>query len=238
MKVMRATKGPRLWVALDGLTTKQSETIAKANQLHKEVEGDYGFKINLDFVLQSGIEEAIALLPRRPIFVDLKMWNGARTMAQVFCDLNHAGVFATNAYAFAGDELAKAIRVFREKTQGRSALRIYAVTILTHYNDVYTMRLWVKILRELVPELVSEGIKAGADGVIVPGTTLRVLGPEVCKIMPGLRPAWYHRDDRHEQEYTPEDIVGRLDVEAVCGGPIMNNDDPVAALRRILREIE
>lgn len=243
MGATKTAKGPRLWVALDGLTSNQSGTLATAHQLHAEVQGEFGFKVNLDAVLRLGAPTLMLALPRRPIFVDLKMWNGARTMSQVLVDLDRAGVFATNIYALAGgvedagNELTKAIRLFHKDAGADAALRIYAVTILTHYTDAYTQRRWGKSVVELVPELAKEGMEAGADGVIVPGTTLDVLDSTICKVVPGLRPENWEDDGRHEHTYQPHEVAGRLDVEAVCGGPIMGNPDPVSALRKLLREL-
>lgn len=231
---------PFLWVALDGLTDEDpSQTFRIARQLDLEKE-EFGFKVNLDWVLRHGMRRVStnALFQDRQLFVDLKMWNGARTMAQVFCDMADANVSVVNAYALAGGygqrnaQLKEAIERFRSKRPS-SKMRIYAVTVLTHYSDEYCERHFGKTLLEEVCDLAQEGIAAGADGVIGPGSILTRTSICKTKISPGLRTPWY-RDERHAQELQLQDIAGRPDFEVVCGGPIMKHSDHVWALHKIL----
>ncbi|MCK4891624.1 MAG: hypothetical protein KAS78_03065, partial [Candidatus Pacebacteria bacterium] len=68
---------PLLFIALDGLSTEEEKTLEIAEQLSK-IEGNIGFKLNLDYLLKESTGSAIRKLQRfgRPIFADIKMFNG------------------------------------------------------------------------------------------------------------------------------------------------------------------
>jgi hypothetical protein len=82
---------PFLWVALDDLSQTESETVDLAFTFDREVSGNYGFKVNLDYALKRGLRQARTSLPARPAFVDLEMWHEASTMTRVFEECHHAG---------------------------------------------------------------------------------------------------------------------------------------------------
>lgn len=233
---------PFVWIALDDI---QDESLGVIGMLDA-VEGDFGFKVNLDFVLEGGLEHArSSLATKRKIFVDLKMWNGQRTMARVFTMCDDAGISVVNTYALAGGEgttreegweLKQAIAKYREKRPG-SMMQIYAVTILSHYGEDYVNRFFGDDLVTVVELLTEESIDAGADGVIMSGSMAEKLAHlDVKKVLTGYRPDWY-QDDRHSESFTPQNIAGLSDIEIVCGSPIMKSDDPVEALKRVLAEL-
>jgi len=232
---------PFVWIALDGIETDKLDIIRALNA----VEGNFGYKINLDFVLTHGIEDALRSLDaRKRVFVDLKMWNGNRTMSSVFRMCADIGVSAVNAYAFAGGgdsreagyELKKAIDDFRS-WRPFSPLQIYGVTILSHYGEEYTFRMHGGALVDMIASLTEESVRAGVNGVIMPGSFARDLVQyRIRKVLTGYRPNWYH-DERHSESFEPDDIRGLSAVEIVCGSPIMNSKDPPAALQRVLDEL-
>ena len=110
---------PFLFVALDGLAGKEKETMEVAERL-SDVEGPFGFKVNLDYLLKRGLEGLASSLREvlqldRPVFTDLKMWNGTRTMRSAIEMLVDNGVDYLNVYALADDLLPKAIRATEER---------------------------------------------------------------------------------------------------------------------------
>ncbi|HEY4519931.1 MAG TPA: orotidine 5'-phosphate decarboxylase / HUMPS family protein [Candidatus Paceibacterota bacterium] len=238
--------GPFLWVALDGLGENEKKTLAIAQKLH-EVGGHFGFKVNNDWLLKHEINAARRMLPDRDIFADTKMWNGASTMARSFLTLHNAGFTLTNAHALAGgsyegagSELKKAITMFRSGVGKGPHMSIYGLTILTHYNGVYSRRMFKSELPWMVLSLTREALAAGCDGVIVPGNMLSRMYRYMIypKIVPGVRFAGEgDQEKKHEETVTPESLAGRTDVQAVCGSPIMNSSDPVAALKRMLEAL-
>ena len=237
--------GPFLWVALDGLVQDELGTFAVMDKLEK-VEGDFGFKVGGDYLLKRSAKDARARLSSRPAFADVKMWSSTAVMERSFHVLHDAGFEATNAYALAGEGLGKAITAFRRNASSDSRLRIYTLTILTHYDDAYCNRMFLNGLSETVVRLALEGLNTGADGIIMPGTALSVVDAalsacycsSLTKIVPGIRQPGEFNGDRQKQRTRPEEIAGRTDIEAVVGEPIMGSDDPVAALEQMLKVLQ
>jgi orotidine-5'-phosphate decarboxylase len=227
---------PFLFVALDGLTKKEKETLGLAEQL-SHVSGNFGFKINLDYLLnpEKGFRAALRPIQQfdRPVFADLKMWNGTRTMASVIENLMAIGVDYLNVYALAEDLLPKAIRI----TEGTKT-KVLGLTVLTHFNEDYCQKHFKRSLAQTVRHFAEIALEAGCHGIILPGTTLEVVADlNTIKVVPGIRPNWY-KDTRHEEEVEPQIAVEKGADILVCGSPIMKSENPVAALERILSEIQ
>lgn len=229
--------GPFLYVALDGLFKRERETLEIAERLSRE-EGSFGFKANLNYLLKRGLEGLTSAVKevqqfKRPVFTDLKMWNGTRTMRDIVEMLVDLGVNHFNIYALADDLIPGAIRA----TEG-SKTKALGLTVLTHFTEEYCQRWFKRSLRETVRFSAEVALERGCHGIILPGTTLDVVqGLSTDKVVPGVRPKEYPKDARHAQEVTPQAAVQGGANILVCGGPIMKEEDPVAALRKILSEM-
>jgi len=230
---------PFLWIALDDLAKKEKEmeTLAIAERLSK-VEGYFGFKINLDYMLNSTMSTRQTLWQiqqrfGRPIFADLKMWNGTRTMASVIKNLVDLGVDYLNVYALADELLPKAIQI----TEGTKT-KVLGLTVLTHFNEAYCQKHFKRSLPKTVRHFAEVAVAAGCHGIILPGTALEVVADlDTIKVVPGVHPVWY-KDTRHEEEIEPRVAIAKGANVLVCGSPIMKSENPVDALRKILSEIK
>jgi len=225
---------PSLFVALDGLAQREREALGVAEQLSR-VSGDFGFKVNLDYVLKKGLIAALSPIWKfnRPVFVDLKMWNGTRTMASVIERLTTMGVDYLNVYALADDLLPKAIRI----TEGTKT-KVFGLTVLTHFNEAYCQKHFKRSLAQTVRHFAEVALEAGCHGIILPGTALEVVADlDAIKVVPGIRPNWY-KDTRHEEEAEPRVAIQKGANILVCGSPITKNENPVEALKKILSEIQ
>ncbi len=232
----------RLYIALD--SENQRKNIENAQYLAKNVQGDYGFKLNLDSVADFSSQ---ALNPyslvrviqetNKPVFVDMKMWNGGRTMGKIAkqCAI-FLGVDIINMWPHAGEKFYK--RVLSE-LEG-SNTRLFGLTVLTHYTDADTQRLYGKSLKDAVRMFAEMNVEYGAHGIIVPGTTLDVVKDlNVTKLVPAVRPVWYEDKKANEQEQTvtPEEAFENGAEIVVCGSPIFKSEDPLKSLERILSDI-
>ncbi len=222
--------------ALDGLAGKEEKTLKIAEQLSK-VEGNFGFKLNLDYLLnpEKGLKALLAPIQQfgRPVFVDLKMWNGTRTMASVIENLVTLGVDYLNVYALADELLPKAIQI----TEGTKT-KVLGLTVLTHFNEAYCRKHFRRSLSETVRHFAEVAVGVGCHGIILPGTTLEsVADIDTIKVVPGIRPVWY-KDTRHEEEIGPRVAAEKGANVLVCGSPIMKSEDPVSALQKVLSEIQ
>ena len=170
-----------------------------------------------------------------PLFVDLKMWNGKRTMAEVIKQLVDFGVEMTNVYAHAGTMLEKAIQVANDNN-----VTVLGVTVLTHYDDEYCKRVYGKPMSEVVEILSDLAIENGCHGIILPGTTLDAVSDLDCiKFNPAVRPEWFgdKTTNFQKQIMTHVEALKKGATIVSCGSPIFKSPDPAVALKRILDEI-
>ena len=231
-----------VYVALD--SNSQLENISFANKLTEKVfDPNYGFKINLDSVANFYPE---ALSPyamissiknlNRPIFVDMKMWNGGRTMENIAKGCADLGVDIINIYPQAG---IKFIEKVKKSLEG-SNTKLFGLTVLTHYTNEYTNIFYRMYLKDAVRMLASINFSSGVDGLIVPGTQLDVVKEfPLPKLCPGIRPKWFKDKKSNDQEQivTPYDAIMNGANYIVVGSPIQKSRNPAKALEKILSEI-
>ena len=228
-------KQPFLFIALDGLHSREKETLKIAEQL-SAVPGPFGFKVNLDYLLNLGVSVRTSLrwIRRlgRPVFADIKMWNGPGTMESVIGILVEAGVEYTNVYALADNLLPPALKV----AEGTKT-KVLGLTVLSHYSEGYCQKHFYRSLAETVRHFAIVALEAGCHGIILPGTALDIVQDlKTIKAVPGIRPIWY-KDTRHEEEIQPGEAVKKDANILVCGSPIMKTPDKVAALKKVLFEM-
>lgn len=233
---------PFLFVALDGLMKKEKETLEIAERL-SGVEGNFGFKVNLDYLLDRGLRNPSTLGNiqqfGRLVFTDLKMWNGTSIMSSIIGNLVDKGVDYLNVYALADDLLPEAIKIAKG-----SKTKVLGLTVLTHFTEAYCRKWFQRSLKMTVRLGADVALGRGCQGIILPGTALDVVKDlEAEKVNPGVRPDWYLEDDRHEQKITASEAVNRGATALVCGGPIMKSQekvgiDSVEALKRVLAEMK
>lgn len=234
---------PFLYVALD--FADQSKGLAFARNLRETCpEAPFGFKVNLDTVLDFA---ASALSPYqyiqnlqkldKPIFVDLKMWNGARTMSHIAQGCADLGVELINLYPHTGGKFIQKVVKNLEGTM----TKLLSLTVLTHYTDSDTDLLYGKTIEQSVALLARIGLENGAHGIIAPVPYLpaiRHLGG--LRLSPGIRPLWHEdqKDNFQEQTATPKEAVVNGADYIVVGSPILKAKDPAVAVRTILQEME
>ena len=225
-------KSPLLFVARDDLGNKEQETLEAVRELD-HVPGNFGYKINLDYLMAEGVHATICKLPSsRPIFADTKTWNGRRTVTDLAKMLIGAGVDYFNVWVQADDQLAGAVKA----TEG-SKTKILGVTVLTHYSDDWCRMYFRRSLEETVVFLVQRAKDLGLHGVVLPGTCLSaVKDSDRIKTVPGIRMEDF-KDDRHKQEVTPEFAAQNGADIVVCGSPIMKVSDKASVLRQVLSRL-
>src|SRR3990167_5743546 len=96
-----------LYVALDQSDPARNIELAK-NLAGSDAKGNFGFKVNQDDAMISGREYIESITDvGKPVFVDLKMNNGPRTMSRTIRYLAEMGVAHTNIWAHAESNLGK-----------------------------------------------------------------------------------------------------------------------------------
>jgi orotidine-5'-phosphate decarboxylase len=230
---------PFLFVGLDQGNYIQDYLFAR--ELN-HVKRDFGIKLNLDFFVESSLSGNAIPLQRtfdlgRPIFADLKMWNGKRTMNSVADGLIQKGVDYINVYSHAGEDFIKSLV---ERTKGTKT-KILGLTVLSHYTDKDCMRLYGYYLKDAVKNLSNIAYSSGCHGIIVPGTSLdAVKNLPLEKLVPGVRPGWYGKtgENYQRQEVSIREAVEGGATLLVCSSPIRKSPNRLEALERTLDEIE
>ena len=224
---------PILFVALD--YDKQSKIYKMAEKL-SNVEGNFGFKINLDFIRKPW-RRSLKFLKRefqKPIFADMKMANGSRTMTSATKGLTKEEVDFTNIHAFMDEEMKKTI----ESTKNED-IKIFGLTVLTHFTEDYCQKFFRRSLPDTVRLFTEVSCEAGCDGIILPGTMLWVVRRlPIHKVTPGLRPKGYKEDERHKEKVSHIETIELGATSGVMGSPITKSENPEEELRKILKEMK
>ncbi|HLM83926.1 MAG TPA: orotidine 5'-phosphate decarboxylase / HUMPS family protein [Candidatus Bathyarchaeia archaeon] len=226
---------PLVYLAMD--FTRQDDML-RAADLIAPVQGDFGFKVNDDYVTSRTPQGAIAdLAPySKNLFVDYKLMKGGTRMKNQVLELGSIGhVNFTNIYVLAGPLLEKTIK----KTQD-CGVGILGITVLTHFDEDYCQLFFKRSLVETVKLMTEYAYKSSCPGVILPGNCLEAVKHiPIHKVSPGVRPSWYvgKKPNQQAQEVEPATIIKAGGNTAVVGSPVWDTPDPVESLKRILDEM-
>lgn len=202
---------------------------------------NFGYKINLDTVM-FGMERLPRVISKikkqqRKVFVDLKMWNGERTMKNIISHLVKLGVDIVNVYAHAG---VKALSELMNIVRGTTTA-LFALTVLTHYDDEYCKRIYKSFMYEEVMTLSNIAFEAGVDGIICPAGSYLISDnfPSIKKLCPGVTPEWYNggKEEGQQHPITPRDAFHKFGIDyIVVGRPITKSLDMNEAITKIFKE--
>ena len=230
---------PFLFVGLD--YKNPAEVVDFAEELSRVDRDNFGFKLNLDFFINTALTGNTQYLERifeigRPIFADLKMWNGKRTMISIAERLVERKVDYFNVYSLADKDFLNSVV---GATSG-SDTRVLGVTVLTHYGEAYCQRMRGCSLSEAVRKDAETAYSTGCHGIILPGTMLgEVRNLRMEKLVPAIRPDWYGKTGANFQKQETT-VRGAIDGGAdllVCSSPIRNSENRREALIKTLDEI-
>lgn len=224
-----------LYVGLDPLERDRNEALADA-LCAGQPDGHFGFKVDLDHALLWGEGYLRRMVsPGRPVFLDLKMNNGPRTMTHVVCWLAELAVADTNIWSHAETNLAETVTATAVLDQRP---RLLAATFYTRWTDDYARRHHSMSLQELVAHWARVAVDSGADGVIVPPTSLPAVAhlPTV-RLTPGIRLDDATTSSRQRQVATPERAIAAGADILVVSSPIYTAENPAEALGTYLTSI-
>ncbi len=224
-----------LYVALDQSRPKNLELV---NELcDADIEGNFGFKINQDDALIGGQKYISEVTDHsKPVFVDLKMNNGPRTMVNTITWLGSLGVDHTNVWAHAERNLGKTMEKVANLSERPAVL---AVTYYTRWDEAYAQKHHRMSLSELILHMAEVGVDNGADGIILPGNQLHaVAGLKTVKLNPAVRLEGQITSSQQEQTSTPYDAIYDGADILVVGSPIYEADDHVASIEAYLNEMK
>jgi len=206
-----------------------------AGALAERLHGEAGvLKIGLELFAARGPEAVTRLRAFGPIFLDVKLHDIPNTVEGAARNCARLGIAMMTVHALGGEAMVSA--AVRGATRGADDAG-YAVPMV----------LAVTVLSSLAGEglaspssLAFEAVAAGASGVVVSGEDVaqvhEVLGPDVCLVVPGIRPAGSNGHDQ-VRILTPEEAVERGADYLVVGRPITESPDPAGVARAIVATV-
>ena len=238
---MTATTQPTLIVALD------VPDLARASDLVDEL-APLGVWFKVGYEALFGYGDALRAKLEAVganVFIDAKLHDIPRTVEAAVRALVRPGVRILTVHAIGGNEMLQAaVAGARERARelGIDPPQIFAVTILTSIA--------AEDLRELglqggpgenVMRLAALARDARCAGVVCSAGEVRDLkaffGHDFAALTPGIRPGGLAHGDQ-KRVATPEAAVAAGADYLVVGRPIVEANDPVAAARAILAEME
>jgi orotidine-5'-phosphate decarboxylase len=230
-------KPTELIVALDVPTVEMIPTVVDA--LPDEVTF---YKVGLELFIAGGPAALRPLTERgKKIFLDLKLHDIPRTVARAVRTAAAHQVSLLTVHGMGGRDMLTAAAEAAQ-TFGSDAPELLAITTLTSLNQADLSELGIS--RDLAPHTHAIGklaIDCGIDGLVCSplevGAFRSDLGPEVSLVTPGIRPAGSDVGDQ-KRVATPASAIAEGASYLVVGRPILQAQDPSAAARQILEQIE
>ncbi|MBV8688983.1 MAG: orotidine-5'-phosphate decarboxylase [Candidatus Eremiobacteraeota bacterium] len=207
---------------------------------------DLIFKVGLEALYGYG-DELLRYLEQRDVryFADAKLHDIPRTVAAAARALVRPGAHIITVHALGGNEMmAAAVEAAEERASqlGLSAPYVFAVTILTSIAN--------EDLRELglsggpgenAIRLAALARDAGCSGIVCSahevGDIKQFFGQDFLTLTPGIRPVGSVHGDQ-KRVTTPSQAVSAGADYLVVGRPIVEADEPLAAARAILDEMQ
>lgn len=223
----------RLIVALDVPTPEEaSELIAKIG------ENAGVWKIGLELLFAGGGELARKLSDQgKKVFVDAKLLDIPHTVERATANIAALGAAFLTVHGHDIKTMEAAI-----EGRGTSDLRLLAVTVLTSLDKSDLEQQGSAMTpAELVLHRAQLRREAGFDGVIASGQEADAIreatGDDFLIVTPGIRPAGAAIGDQ-ARVMTPAKAISAGADYLVVGRPITQAEDPGAAARAIVEEIE
>lgn len=227
-----------LIVALDVQT--REEAVAKVKAIGDPV-GFY--KIGLELFTTEGpdVVRAVKDLGKK-VFLDLKFHDIPRTVERAVRSGGRLGVDLMTIHAVGGKTMIRAA-ADAAAAFGAQGPKILAVTVLTSLDqaDLADVGIAGRTPAEQVAAMARFATAQGAHGLVCSpkevGALSRALPAGTLFVTPGVRPAGAAVGDQ-KRVATPADAVRDGATHLVVGRPILAAEDPVAAARAILAEME
>ena len=226
-------KFPRFCLAIDD--SSAGKVVSNANQI-KGVPGDYGIKVNLDAIVDNKkVISDVRMITGKPIFADVKGWNGRRTLQEIVRIVAGEGASMVNFYALADDMLKGAV-----EEGNKLGIIILGVTVLTHYDDDYCQRHFGRNFWGSVQHFAKISLGWGCDGYILPGLMLNAvkdLGG--LKFIPATRPVSFKEKEANFQKQFEDPLIclaNGADIVS-CGSPVWKSADPCKTLEELAAQV-
>ena len=175
------------------------------------------------------------------VFLDLKFHDIPNTVAAAVRAAAKLGVWMVNVHASGGERMMRAAADALAPL-GESRPLLIGVTVLTSTAEDELAPVGVKRpLKEQVVALAELAKSSGLDGVVCSAQEAESLkaacGSDFALVTPGIRPAGTDAGDQR-RIVTPVDALRKGSDYLVIGRPVTGAEDPSAALKAIVADIE
>ncbi|MFC3071693.1 orotidine-5'-phosphate decarboxylase [Shinella pollutisoli] len=195
------------------------------------------YKIGYQLVFAGGLEFARELArDGKKVFLDMKLLDIDNTVAKGVENIVKMGMSMLTLHAY-----PKAMAAAVAAARG-SDLCLLGVTVLTSMDagDVIDAG-YDCDPRTLVLRRAGQARAAGMGGIVCSAEEAAavrgIVGPELAIVTPGIRPAGSDAGDQ-KRVMTPADALSAGASHLVVARPIVRADDPLAAARAILAEMD
>jgi len=197
------------------------------------------FKVN-DLLFNQGIER---LLPELSVYgrvmADLKCHDIKNTVENICARvrMSECEPWAITVHASGGFEMIKAA-VQALQLSGKWHTKILAVTVLTSLDQKTCEEIYVRQPLEQVLRLAEIAHAAGAHGLVCSPQEVKELRnryPDMILVSPGIRSPGKDTQDQQRVD-TPEAAIANGSNHLVMGRQILQAEDPVAEVYRVLRD--
>ena len=232
----------RIILALDVDTI---EDVIKYVDLLKDYVGY--FKVGMQLFTACGYE-AVKVIKERGgrVYFDCKFQDIPNTVAQTSINLLKNGIDFFNISANGGSKMMTTTLSACENYAKKNGIEppvILAVTLLSSFGQkTLTNELCVEMnISSYVLKLAQVVKESGLKGVVAPDTDAKrikqELGDDFIVVCPAVRPTWAIVNDQI-RIVSPTDAVKAGADYMVIGRPVTMAQDPVAAVKLIIAEIE
>lgn len=224
-------------------------TEGEAIELVRQLKDHVGaFKIGLELFNSAGprIIESVREAGAEKIFYDCKFHDIPNTVAGAARAAVRMGVWMFNLHAAGGSAMMRAAAEAAADEAHRLGIEapiIIGVTVLTSISqEILSEELGVPaMLRNYVPHLAQLAQRSGLGGVVASPHEIAAIkaacGSGFLVVTPGVRPSWSAANDQ-KRIMTPKDAVRNGADYLVIGRAITSTDDRVAAVEKIIDELE
>ncbi len=205
------------------------------------------FKIGLELFTAFGKEAVRAVQEEGGrIFLDLKFHDIPNTVSRAAEEAVKMGVDMFNLHAAgASGMMRETVRRCREAAvkMNRPCPVILAVTVLTSLDDGDLADIGLTgPVEERVTSLAELARKAGIHGVVASPREIAAIrrrcGKDFLIVTPGIRPAFEKVKDDQKRVMTAGEAIAAGASYIVVGRPVRLAPDPVAAMDKVIKEIE
>ncbi|MBI2682085.1 MAG: orotidine-5'-phosphate decarboxylase [Acidobacteriales bacterium] len=226
----------RLIIALDVSSAREAQAIVQSI-------GDAAvfYKVGLQLFTAAGSSIVRELTATgKKVFLDLKLHDIPNTVAGAVRSMGGLNVHMLTVHASGGSKMLRA--AVDAATGLPHPPTILAVTVLTSMDEDDMAETGVSSgITAHVAHLARLAKSAGCGGVVVSPleitTARQVVGDSMAIVVPGIRPVGSGKGDQ-ARTATPADAIRAGATHLVVGRPITAADDPPAATRSVLNEME